>query len=147
VVGPVSSKFKQLRDLSGSHWQPLDIISRTVNPLVGGELNAAYHVSSDDGKERHGIGRDLRTELLLEHLQKVPFREIHLENGMQCARWPGKLFLLTQIDFNFEHGSNRRPVALLIVAPRQGRPVQAPVRRLNQGCRRPYTIGSRTGTE
>src|ERR1700726_4468255 len=48
-----------------------------------GDLNAAYHVSSDDGKERHGAGRDLRAELLLEHLQKVPLRKIHLENRMQ----------------------------------------------------------------
>ena len=48
-----------------------------------GHLNAADHVSPDDGKERHGAGRDLRAELLLEHLQKVPLRKIHLENGMQ----------------------------------------------------------------
>src|ERR1700677_579517 len=48
-----------------------------------GDLNAADHVSSDDGKEGHGAGRDMRAELLLEYLQKVALREIHLENGMQ----------------------------------------------------------------
>jgi hypothetical protein len=42
-----------------------------------GDLNAANHVSSDDGKERHRAGRDLRAELLLEHLQKVPFSSIN----------------------------------------------------------------------
>ena len=31
-----------------------------------GDLNAADHVSSDDGKERDGAGRDMRAELLLD---------------------------------------------------------------------------------
>jgi hypothetical protein len=51
----------------------------------GGNLSAANHVSSDNGKERWGASRDLRAELLLEHLQEVPFGEIHLENGMQSV--------------------------------------------------------------
>ena len=47
------------------------------------DLNAANHVSSNDGKESHGAGRNLRANLLLQHPQEITLGEIHLEYGMK----------------------------------------------------------------
>ena len=46
-------------------------------------LDAPDHVAADHRQEGHRTGADVGTELLLEYLQQVAFREVHLEDRVQ----------------------------------------------------------------
>ena len=43
------------------------------------------HVSTDDGEERNGARTDMRPEFLLQNLQEVALRKVHLENGVKLV--------------------------------------------------------------
>ena len=49
----------------------------------GRDLNPADHVAADDRKQGHRAGTHMGPELLLQHLQQITFRQVHLEDRMQ----------------------------------------------------------------
>src|SRR6202044_1183296 len=49
------------------------------------DLKPSNHVSTDNGEECNGARTDMRPEFLLQDLQKVALRKVHLENGVKLV--------------------------------------------------------------
>ncbi len=44
-----------------------------------GHPQVAHHVAPDDRQQGYGTGADMRAELLLQHLERIPLRQVHLQ--------------------------------------------------------------------
>src|ERR1700731_574673 len=49
------------------------------------DLKPSNHVSTDNGEECNGARTDMRPEFLLQDLQEVALRKVHLEDGVKLV--------------------------------------------------------------
>ena len=57
---------------------------RQVGPL-GRHLQATHHIASNHRQQCHWARTNLRTKLLLQHLQQIPFGQVHLQHRWQLV--------------------------------------------------------------